>query len=143
MEFGTAVFLNAIVSATADVCLNDLSRHHDFAKLMPYFRTKSIVQAASISAATVGLAACLVLAVQDALFGRPLPTTWQQTLAFASLAFVLGFVLDVLIDKFNIFKDLKQFYRHNGSGFWGGLSLLVSMLLSLLLQRLVLPVLQA
>ena len=61
---------------------------------------------------------------------------------YLSLAYVLGFAIDKLIEFTNIFGDsLKPFYKAIGSGHSGALAFIVSLVISLIIQKYLLPVL--
>ena len=55
---------------------------------------------------------------------------------------ITGFISDIIIDKMNIFGNtLKPFYKLAGSGFWGGLAIAFSVVISYLIQIYLLPIL--
>ena len=143
---GTALLLNGLTAAVADVALNDLSRHHDLARrlalteLKPYFARHGILQAASYAAITVVLGAAVVLASTRLLFGFDVPTSSaRQVAACLCVSFVVGWLMDVAIFRMRVFPGLDAYYARHGAGFWGAASLVVSMSISLLVQGVVLP----
>ena len=51
-------------------------------------------------------------------------------------AFVVGYILDIIIDKYNIFGDsLKPYYKTAGSGLWGGIAIMFAMIISLFIIK--------
>lgn len=137
----TTVLLNGVTAAIADISLNDLSRRQDFAHLQAYFRKRSILKAALTAAVTVMIGATAVLLASRLLFGFDVPSTVAQGLATLCLSFGVGWAMDVLIRRWDVFPTLATYYRTYGAGLWGALSLTVSMIVALLVQAFVLPVL--
>jgi hypothetical protein len=135
----TTVFFNGVTAAVADVALNDVSRVRDFASLQQYFSRHGIMQAASYAAITVMIGAIAVILTTRGLFGFDVPHTSSELLLALAVCFGVGWGMDVAIAKANVFPDLKQYYARHGSGFWGALSLVVSMAISLAVQRFLLP----
>ena len=62
-----------------------------------------------------------------------LPENTKETFVYLLLTFVIGYIADILIHKLNIFPKLKLYYKVIGSGLWGGLAILFSVSISLLL----------
>ena len=137
----TTVLLNGITAAVADISLNDLSRRRDFAHLQAYFRQRGILQAAAAAAVTVMIGAIAVLLASRTLFGFDTPATFIEGLVSLGISFAVGWVMDVLIRRWNVFPKLKVYYETYGAGLWGALSLTVSMVVALLVQAFVLPLL--
>lgn len=142
------LILNFIVSFLADIVLNDLSKvertsyfySRIFESLQPYFREKSIVVAGSYAGLTIVIALIILMFLSKNLVGFKVPSTTQELFKYIVLAFVLGYFLDIAIDKMNIFGDtLKPFYSIAGSGFWGGMAFVVSIVVSWLIWKFILP----
>lgn len=142
------ICLNFIVSFFADIVLNDLSKlernsffySHIFEALQPYFREKSILVAGSYAGLTIVIALFILMFLSKIVLGFTVPTTSKELFTFIFIAFVLGYFLDIAIDKMNIFGDtLQPFYRIAGSGFWGGMAFVVSIVVSWFVWKFVLP----
>ena len=135
----TLVLFNGITGAVADVVLNDMSRATNFAKLQRYFHRRSILGAAGAAALTVSVGAAAVLCITYACLRYSVPATPQQFLCTVGVSFVVGYAMDVAIQKLRVFSDLDAYYAAHGAGAWGGASLVVSMVVSLAAQAYVLP----
>lgn len=139
MKAYTTVLFNGVVGAVADVALNDLSRARDFAHLRAYFRERSICGAAGAASVTVMIGAVAVLAATSWLFGFDTPSTPLEVAATLFACFAIGFGMDVAIARLRVFRGLEAYYEAHGAGVWGGLSLVVSMAVALVVQAYVLP----
>jgi len=145
MNMKTFLFINFIVAFIADIILNDLSRK-PASKLFPskiiqslniYFINKSIIQAGVYAGLTV-----IVVLIPTIILFNLYFDLFENKLLFTIFSFITGFISDIIIDKLNIFGNtLKPFYRLAGSGFWGGLAIAFSVLISYLIQIYLLPIL--
>ena len=147
MKVATFIFINFLVSAFADIVLNDLANHyHIFSSLASYFREKTILGAAFYAGLTVAISTILLMLLSKLIFGFYLPKTninsKIQILAFISLAYSLGYVIDKLIEKADLFgPSLKPFYKSYGSGHSGAIAFIISLFISFLLQKYLIPLL--
>ena len=141
MSFTTGILFNGITGAVADIALNDLSKMNNFANLRPYFEDKYITQAALYAGTTTLIGSIVVFIMTTVTFGYTIPTNLVQTIFTLCVAFMIGYGLDVFIHKKKMFKGLDEYYKEHGSGFWGAVSLVVCMAISLFMQRLILPLL--
>jgi len=133
--------LNFIVAFISDLGLNFLastkssSLLHKFVPnailvLKPYFHGQ-IFKPAVLAGLTILFALAFTMVVNYGLFGFWYPTYGKQLLRFCSLAFPLGYIIDILIRDLQIFgPTLDRFYEVAGAGFWGALAFLFSILLS-------------
>lgn len=138
------------VSFISDVILNDLTRkplydYHNgiiIKSLGQYFSNKSIVEAGLYAGLTVIVGYLLVII---ASIGK-LPTTelvYSKTPSLNSikllgselaLAFFIGYLLDIIIDKTQLFgKSLNPYYSVAGSGLWGGTAFVVAIVITYLI----------
>ena len=70
------------------------------------------------------------------LFGFVIPTNFTDLFYFCILAFLIGYILDILIYKFKIFGDrLNDYYKTLGAGLWGGLAFVFSIVISYFIQK--------
>lgn len=68
------------------------------------------------------------------------PTTWREITQISAIAFVVGYILDVAIDKMGLFgSSLEPYYDIAGSGYWGSFALIFSLLISFILQKYLVP----
>ena len=145
MNSSTFLLLNFIVGFVADVALNDMSRYSDneiMKSLQLYFREKSIVEAAVYAGITVVAVVLMIMYVTKKVYGFHVPGTNNQLLYSIIVSFVLGFVADIVIDKLKIFgSTLDEYYRIAGAGLWGALAIVMSVIVSYIVQKYLLPIL--
>lgn len=141
----TFIFINFIVSFISDIILNDLSsiKHYkSFASLAPYFEDKYITEAALYAGLTVVAALLLLIMLSKIILGFYIPKTYIQLVKYCCLAYILGYVVDVFIEKLSIFgNSLDKFYKIVGSGHSGAFAFIFSIIISYFLQNKLLPIL--
>lgn len=150
MKYITFIFLNFIVSFFADIVLNDLATLPQpfyfestiVKSLRPYFQSKSIIIAGLYAALTVVITLLLTSFISLIFLGFANPNTLQSLILFTGLAFVIGYFIDILIERLHIFgSSLDEYYKVAGSGFWGGVAFIVSIIISYYLQAFIVPAL--
>ena len=149
MKAVTFVFINFIVSFVSDIVLNDLAstkqsyiRNPIIDSLRDYFKNKTIIYSAILAGITIVLVLIGTILLSRLIFGFYNPTTLHQLVLFIIIAFPLGFIADVLIDYFKLFgSTLNKYYKIAGAGFYGAFALILSVCLSYILQKKILPVL--
>jgi len=131
------MFLNFAVSFASDIILNDLSTNFNIVKsLQPYFYKQSIIKCAFDAGVTILFALVINMFLSYFLFGFVIPKNLTDLLYFCILAFLLGYILDILIYKFQTFGDrLNVYYKTLGAGFWGGLAFVFAILISYFIQK--------
>jgi hypothetical protein len=135
------VSLNFIISAFSDIILNLLS-YIDFSPnaikaLRPYFNKQSFIISALYAGLTVLSVLLITMMLSKALYDFYNPKTFIELLLFLALAIPLGFIADILIDKFKVFgSSLNEYYKIAGAGFWGAAAFAFSIIFSYLLQKL-------
>ena len=138
----TFIFINFIVSFISDIILNDLSHFSQInspiiKSLQPYFNKKSIVEAAFYAGLTVVLTLIPILILHKYLlpiFDIP------ELLLLIILGFIIGYIIDIFIEKIDIFgATLHPYYKLAGSGFYGGLAIIFSITISYILQIYLVP----
>ena len=137
------LLLNFIIGFISDIVLNDLSREplstiipsKIIQSLSSYFKKKSIIQAALYAGVTVAIVLIPIIIITRLYFD-----IYKEKLLFIGLAFVTGYVADILIDNYNLLgSSLKPYYRQAGSGFWGGFAIAFSVSISFMIQEYILP----
>ena len=125
VQFYIVIF---VVSFISDIVLNDLSKTN-FSKIItaikPYFANKTIVESGVYAGLTILSALIPTMFVFRLFFGEGkwIPKTLKGLLAMLVIAYPIGYVYDILIDKFKVFgNDLDAYYRIAGAGFWGAVS---------------------
>ena len=135
----TFIVTNAIVSFLSDLTLNLLSRSphapSTIRSLAPYFRDKHPIIAGVYASLTI-VCALLITSVFSRFFmGFSYPRTEHELPKFLVLCFLIGFIIDVYIERLDIFgPTLHPYYKKAGSGFWGGAAFVFSVGISFMIQ---------
>lgn len=143
MKPATFVFVNFLVSAFADIVLNDMANHYElFTSLKPYFREKTILGAAFLAGLTVVISTIILMVFSSIFLGFKVPTSFKQLSLFLALSYPLGFTIDKAIEKTSLFgPTLEPFYKQYGSGHSGAIAFVISLFISFLLQKYLIPLL--
>lgn len=145
MEVIIFIIINFIVSALSDVSLNLLTRNSltkDYnlkiiLSLRPYFKNKSMIECAVYAGITIVVALLINMLISKKLLGFYIPHNNTELIKFIGIAFPLGYVIDIIIDKLKIFgNDLDLYYKTAGAGLWGALAFVFSIIISYLLTTL-------
>jgi len=130
------LFLNFSVAFVSDIFLNDLSTHFNVLKSMqPYFHNQSIIKCAFYAGLTVAIALLITMLFSYYLLGFIVPNTLTHLFYFCILAFVLGYIIDIVIYKFKVFNGLDIYYKTYGAGLLGGVAFIFSILISYFIQK--------
>lgn len=138
----TFIFINFIVGFISDIVLNDLSKSSYInspiiKSLQPYFEKKLIIEAGFYAGLTVVLSLIPILILHKYLL--PILNI-SELLLLIILGFIIGCLVDILIEKIDIFgSTLHIYYKLAGSGFYGGLAIVFSIITSYILQIYLLP----
>mgnify|MGYP001402102617 CR=1 FL=1 len=135
MELITNLFLNFCVGFVSDIILNDLSKIPNLTKinsLSQYFDNNYIVVAAVYAGLTTSF--CIYLAY---LLNK------YTTINYYLSAFIVGYIVDIIIEKYKIFNNLENYYETVGSGLWGAIAILFSAIISSLSYNYFLPIIYA
>ena len=135
MELITNLFLNFSVGFVSDIILNDLSKIPNLTKinsLSQYFDNNYIVVAAVYAGLTTSF--CIYLAY---LLNK------YTTINYYLSAFIVGYIVDIIIEKYKIFNNLENYYETVGSGLWGAIAILFSAIISSLSYNYFLPIIYA
>lgn len=128
-----------IVSAISDILLNLLSRNSltkeynlkIILSLKPYFKNKSMIQSAVYAGITIIVALLINMLISKSIFGFYMPSNNSELIKFFCIAFPLGYIIDIMIDKFKIFGNtLDLYYKAAGAGLWGALAFVFSIIIS-------------
>tara|TARA_Y100000816_G_C26096838_1_gene580608 strand:+ start:2102 stop:2554 length:453 start_codon:yes stop_codon:yes gene_type:complete len=150
MKFYTFVFINFLVSFLSDIVLNDIANPPKpisfnskiIDSLKPYFKNKSII----ISGIYAGITICITLIgvslLSKIIYNFYVPNTLHELFKYLVLAFPIGYIVDIGIDKLHIFgNSLVPYYKIAGAGFWGAIAFIFSIIISFLLQKYLIPIL--
>lgn len=131
-----------IISALSDIILNFLSRNSLIKEynlkiilsLRPYFKNKSIIKSAIYAGLTIVVALLINILLSKKIFGFYTPCNINELIKFTCIAFPLGYIIDIIIDKFKIFgNELDLYYKVAGAGLWGALAFVFSIIISYLI----------
>jgi hypothetical protein len=131
------LFLNFAVSFISDIILNDLSTNFNIVKsLQSYFYKQSIIKSAFDAGITVLFGLVINMFFSYFLFGFIIPNNFKKLIYFCILAFIIGYILDILIYKFKVFGErLNIYYKKLGAGLWGSLAFIFSIVISYFIQK--------
>mgnify|MGYP001393790009 CR=1 FL=1 len=132
------ILINFLVSFLSDIILNDLANKKIMDtgfkiiySLKPYFQDKSIIISGIYAGLTVIVSLAFVMILSKIILGFYEPTNSYTLLQFLFLSFVIGYFIDILIEKLDIFgKPLHPYYKEAGSGFWGAVAFIFSIVIS-------------
>ena len=105
--------------------------------LRPYFENKTIVEAALYAGITVYVIVGIISIIFKLLNKRYLPSTQKEYVIYLLLTFVIGFIADYIIYWIDIFPKLELYYKEVGKGLWGGLAILFSVMIGLLIKHII------
>lgn len=129
------LLFNAIIGFFSDVVINILT-HMNFSflkSLKPYFENKSVFKAAFYASITVLIIVGFIMELFNMIYDKYLPETKNEYIVFIILTFILGYISDIIISRNAIFPRLKEYYKDVGEGLWGGLAIVFSVIISLIL----------
>lgn len=138
VNFMLAIFF---ISAVSDLLLNYLSRvksdhmPKSIVALRTYFKHyENALLTAVYAGLTVLAVLLLTMVLSKFIWGFVSPATIPQLLRFLSLAWPLGYGADVFIYKYKVFGEtLDPYYKVAGSGFYGALAFVFSIIFSYIL----------
>ena len=141
MNLFAFLLISFIVGFVADIALNDISKTSKaYSSLLPYYKDKSIMVACGISGVTIVVATGVLMVLYKMMTNAYLPRNFYEVLTFLALGYLVGYVIDVAIDKSNILGEtIQPFYKSYGSGNSGALAFEITLVISLLVTKYVLP----
>lgn len=139
MNIHIFLLINFIIGFVSDIILNNLSNYDllNLNTLKPYFNNKSIIEAAIYAGITVYLIVLIIVLIFKLINKKYLPDNKNEYIVFLLITFILGFIGDYIIYWIDIFPKLKLYYETVGIGLWGGLAILFSVIVSLLIKHIV------
>ena len=129
------LIFNALIGFFSDVVINILT-HMNLSflnSLKPYFQNKSVFKAAFYASITVLIIVAIIMKIFNLIYDKYLPESQNEYIIFIILTFVIGYISDIIINRVNIFPRLKKYYKDVGEGLWGGLTIVFSVIISLIL----------
>jgi len=136
------LLFNAIIAFLSDIILNisvnsdikylkNSKFYNSLKTLKPYFENKSPFVAAFYALLTVIIIVGIIMKIFQIFYDKYLPETHKEIFIYLVLSFVVGYIGDILIYKWNIFPRLKTYYRVVGKGLWGAIAIVFSVFVSL------------
>jgi hypothetical protein len=137
------LLLNAKIAFFSDIILNILATKkikflekysimNSLKTLKPYFENKSPFQAAFYALLTVIIIVGIIMKIFQIFYDKYLPETSKEIFIYLVLSFIVGYIGDILIYKWNIFPRLQKYYRVVGKGLWGAIAIVFSVFMSLI-----------
>lgn len=116
-----------IVSFISDLVLRVLSPKY-IPSLVPYFNNNSVISAGIYAGLTIVIATIILMIINKFI-------QTKNIIIFLIIAFIVGYIMDIIIMKYNIFGDsLKPFYDTYGAGFWGATSFVFALGVTILIK---------
>ena len=146
MKLGTFLFINFMVSFISDIILRDIASVSEpttiIGSLQPYFRERTVIGAGIYAGITIVIATLFVSIITLHTFLFSVPYTYKTLGLYMIIAYVAGYIIDVIIDKTNLFgPTLRPFYKKAKSGHWGAIAFVFSILVSYIIQKTIVPLL--
>ena len=128
-----------IVSCLSDFGLNYISHQtwstQTIRSLKPYFDKRGPIKSSIYAGLTVLVVLLFTSLLSYALFGYAMPKTINQLYMFLLLAFPIGFISDIGINRYKIFgTDLDAYYNIAGEGLWGALAFIFAIIIGYNIQ---------
>ena len=129
--------INFMVAFISDIILNVLSlKFHFLSSLQPYYKNQSIIKLGIYAALTIEVGLLVTMAFYYLLSGALLPNNYKSFIYFCGLAFLIGYMLDIAIDKLKIFGNkLDVYYKEIGAGFWGATAFVFCVIISYFIEN--------
>ena len=137
------LLLNAKIAFLSDIILNILATKrikflekysfmNSLKTLKPYFENKSIFKAAFYALLTVVIIVGIIMKIFQIFYDKYLPESNKEIFIYLVISFIVGYIGDILIYKWDIFPRLKTYYRVVGKGLWGAIAIVFSVFMSLI-----------
>ena len=137
------LLFNAIIAFFSDIFLNILANsdikyfknsgfYNSLKTLKPYFKNKSPSLAAFYALLTVIIIVGIIMKLFQIFYNKYLPESKKEIFIYLVLSFIVGYIGDILIYKWNIFPKLQTYYRVVGKGLWGALAIVFSVCIALI-----------
>lgn len=132
--------INFIVSFISDIFLRVLSINYNIiTSLKPYFRSITIIESCLYASIIIEIALIITIFFSKFINGFIIPNNNIELLRFSLLAFIIGYIIDILIYKTRLFNNLDLYYKENGAGFWGSMAFVFSILISYYITQILNP----
>ena len=130
------IIVNFFVGFFSDIFLNVISSNTKYLQsLRKYFNNLSVTRAAIYAGLTIVSALIPTMLIYKILTNKYVPKSNKDLIYFVILTFIIGYVYDILIEQYNVFPDLDEYYRLYGAGFWGAFAFVFSVVISYLFLK--------
>jgi hypothetical protein len=137
------LLINFVVAFISDIVLNDLAVFYKIIpSLQPYYKNHSLTESGVLASLTIVVALIITMLISKLLLNIAIPTNINKLGYFALIAFVVGYIIDIIIYKQKIFGNrLDEYYKTFGAGFWGATAFVFSVVVSFFIQKIILRIL--
>lgn len=123
-----------IVSCLSDIGLNYISHKswspETIATLKSYFDKRGAIKSSLYAGLTVFIVLVPTILLSHILLGYGIPLTPNQLNKFLLIAFPIGYISDIIVNRYKIFgHDLDEYYKIAGEGFWGAIAFLFAIII--------------
>lgn len=130
------IIVNFFVGFFSDIFLNVISSNTKYLQsLRKYFNNISVTRAAIYAGLTIVSALIPTMLIYKILTNKYVPKSNKDLIYFVILTFIIGYVYDILIEQYNVFPDLDEYYELYGAGFWGAFAFVFSVVISYLFLK--------
>lgn len=130
------IIVNFFVGFFSDIFLNVISFNTKYLQsLRKYFNNLSVTRAAIYAGLTIVSALIPTMLIYKILTNKYVPKSNKDLIYFVILTFIIGYVYDILIEQYNVFPDLDEYYELYGAGFWGAFAFVFSVVISYLFLK--------
>lgn len=130
------IIVNFFVGFFSDIFLNVISSNTKYLQsLRKYFNNLSVTRAAIYAGLTIVSALIPTMLIYKILTNKYIPKSNKDLIYFIILTFIIGYVYDILIEQYNVFPDLDEYYELYGAGFWGAFAFVFSVVISYLFLK--------
>jgi len=130
------IIVNFFVGFFSDIFLNVISSNTKYLQsLRKYFNNLSVTRAAIYAGLTIVSALIPTMLIYKILTNKYVPKSNKDLIYFVILTFIIGYVYDILIEQYNVFPNLDEYYELYGAGFWGAFAFVFSVVISYLFLK--------
>lgn len=133
-----------IVSCLSDIVLNYISHQswspETIAALRNYFDKRGPIASSLYAGLTVFIVLLPTILLSHMLLGYGIPLTPNQLNKFLLLAFPIGYISDIIVNRYKIFgHDLDEYYTIAGEGFWGAIAFVFAIIIGWFIVSIITP----
>ena len=131
MNIKLFIIVNFLVGFFSDIFLNIISYRTSYLQsLKKYFNNLSVIRAGIYAGLTIISGLIPTILIYKIFTNKYVPTTYNDLLYFVIITFIVGYIYDIFLERINAFPDLDEYYKIYGSGLWGALAFVFSVIVS-------------